>query len=88
MPELTVVRGADRIKGGEVGLVIMDGRLAADHQVFAPAGVGNVVVIHDRNNVGLLIVRPEQAEVAPLDAVPADGVGQLPVILLLLPGVT
>jgi len=81
-----IVGGADRIKNGKIRFMVIDFDRFAHEQVFTPARQRDIVVIDDGDNLGAHVFRPEEAEVAPLDAVPTDGVGERSIVFLLIVG--
>ena len=62
-------------KAGEISLVVIDLDFLADEKVLTPADQRDIVVVHHGDEVRFISWANEEAEIAPLDAVPADSIG-------------
>ena len=76
MPKVRVIGGADRIECRSGAAVLADRHRAADQQILSPVSIGHIVVIHGRDDVGAHLERDQKPDIAPLDAIPAQEVGQ------------
>ena len=75
---------ANRIESGQLGLVTIHFHVFAHQQVLAPSFQRDVIVVHHRYDVGFHVVGPQQPHAPPLDTIPADGVRECGIVLLLL----